>query len=456
MSPIAFPDLLEDRGDVHAIRGRRHSSGRLVSTALRSRSRSRSRSRAQRRSASCRPMSTERTRSAEEKLADKKKRRSLSKPPNKPPTSKEHKSWSNRSEVIDLAQPKGIKKTKTLSPATARLFPTTSKSDTEDTSSGKSKSKDWSADIINLVDIDRDEEQVLLSEIISGKNPAISPTRHSSTKPKTESKMPSKMAAKARSSSRPRKIRGPCPNENDSALSKKETSAADPSSPSKNTVSNASTGGYPKVSPKSVVGFPSSNHNVMASHAYSNDELYESEWESESEDEEEETNSVATKDLLDQVKSRMEQQRLIEEVKDLRLTIEKKDAEIEQLTGQLRMAISTKCDLVIAHTELERLHEMDLKQRDDYAEAMKRSNMSLMEVRAEVEKEFMNELNNLSAEVREKEQQRRKEAAEKDSIIHLMEEKIRRMEVTAMGGFSVRRESDKVKYYKKKLGVYSQ
>ena len=99
---------------------------------------------------------------------------------------------------------------------------------------------------------------------------------------------------------------------------------------------------------------------------------------------------------------------------------------------------------------------MDLKQRDQFAEHMKRSNLALIEMRAEVEKEFMNELTSLSKQVKEAEDIRTKDLAEKDEIIRLLEEKIRRLELTAMGGMSVRRDNDKVKYYKKKLGVIDQ
>jgi hypothetical protein len=194
------------------------------------------------------------------------------------------------------------------------------------------------------------------------------------------------------------------------------------------------------ASPKTVNRFPSDNYSD-----------YETS-EDESEDEED-AKSVDANDLLAQVRARMEQQRLMDEVKELRTTLEKKNVEIEQLTGQLRMAISTKCDLVIAHTELERLHEMDLKQRDQYAEYMKKANLQLMEVRAEVEREFMNELTNLAKRVQVAETTREEDAKEKDEVIRLLEDKIKRMERNALGGASARPDTDKVRYYKKKLGL---
>lgn len=443
MSPIDFPDLLEDRGSSDD-RGRRKSGGgRLIST-LRSRSHSRSRARAERRSASCQP--TERTRTAEEKLAEKKKRRSLSRPSSSRQSKevstekfvefKTSKSKTTKAEMIDLSASKErSKKTRTPSPTKRR---STMKTSNQGNNKPSSKKKEWSADIINLVDRDED---ILLDEIMNGKNPNINPILNPTGKRSEKKAVESKSGndKRVRSSSKSRNKTSPTSSSN---LKKDSSHNKRPSS-----TNNA--GG----SPKSVVRFPDRSKASAAS-AYSDEELSDSESESE---EEEESNSVATNDLLDQVKSRMEQQRLMEEAKELRKTIEKKDAEIEQLTGQLRMAISTKCDLVIAHTELERLHEVDLKQRDLYAEDMKRANLAMIEMRAEVEKEFMNELTDLSNQVEETEDLRKKEAADKDEIIRLLEEKVRRLELTAMGGQSARgRDDAKVKYYKKKLGVYDQ
>ena len=206
-------------------------------------------------------------------------------------------------------------------------------------------------------------------------------------------------------------------------------------------------------SPKSVGRFPdaatanNNNKNKMAAYSSEEDE------ESSDDDSDEEDEEVDARDLLAQVNARMEQQRLMEDAKQLRATIEQKDTEIEQLTGQLRMAISTKCDLVIAHTELERLHESDMERRKHYADEVKRHNLYLQEVRAEVELEFMNELTQLATKVAETEERRQQEVTEKDLTIKLLEQKIYRMEKNALQGSSARPDNDKVKFYKKRLGV---
>ena len=335
---------------------------------LRSRSRSRVETRrsaasSQRRSASCQPIE----RKASSKLAEAKKRRSLSRPANK------------TTDLVDLTKDMTAKtskpKSRSRSKSAARATPITT----------TMKNKNWGADIINLVD----QEDEILDELLNSDSPAS------------------------------KQLRGKSP--------KRKTSA-----------------GSAHESPKSVGRFPGDS-------AYSDED--ES---SDDDDSEDEVEEVDARDLLAQVNARMEQQRLMEEAKELRSVIEKKNAEIEQLTGQLRMAISTKCDLVIAHTELERLHEQDMKVRETYADDMKRSNLYLMEVRAEVEKEFMNELTQLSQKVQESEERRKKDVEEKDLTIKLLEQKIYRMEKNALQGSSARPDSDKVKFYKKKLGVIDQ
>lgn len=172
---------------------------------------------------------------------------------------------------------------------------------------------------------------------------------------------------------------------------------------------------------------------------------------------ESDADSITATDLLEKVNARMEQQKLMEELKELRSTLERKDHEIEQLTGQLRMAISTKCDLVIAHTELERIHEMDMQEKDAFANQLKRNTLLNLEIRAEMEIEFMNEIDTLSKQVEESERQRTHENMEKDLEIAQLQEKIRRLEQNAAGfGVATRPEDDKVRFYKKRLGMYDQ
>ena len=123
---------------------------------------------------------------------------------------------------------------------------------------------------------------------------------------------------------------------------------------------------------------------------------YEDEGDEEDEEEEEEeeddyeddgesvesSDSNTTQDLLERAHDRLNMQGLYEEVTQLRKIVERKDQEIEELSGQLRRAVATKCDLVIAHTELERHHEFNLKQLEEASKQLLKANFGLVEEQA--------------------------------------------------------------------------
>jgi myosin heavy subunit len=116
-----------------------------------------------------------------------------------------------------------------------------------------------------------------------------------------------------------------------------------------------------------------------------------------------------TKNILEKAHTRLENQSLKEEIKALEATVEQRDNEIEQLSGQLRRAVSTKCDLVLSHSELERFHEATLKKRDADMVLVQQANHSLLEMRANIEKEFMNELGKVTEEMEEEKKKHREE-----------------------------------------------
>jgi hypothetical protein len=116
-----------------------------------------------------------------------------------------------------------------------------------------------------------------------------------------------------------------------------------------------------------------------------------------------------TSNILEKAHDRVALQNLKEEIKALEATVEKKDDEIEQLSGQLRRAVSTKCDLVLSHSELERFHESSLKKRDDDMVLIQQANYALLEMRANIEKEFMNELAIVAEDMEEEKNKHREE-----------------------------------------------
>lgn len=125
------------------------------------------------------------------------------------------------------------------------------------------------------------------------------------------------------------------------------------------------------------------HHNKHDEESDDNDGSYE--------DEEEDDDSAAssdthgTQDLLEKAHDRLNMQNLFEEVGRLRLRIEKKDKEMEEMAGQLRRAVATKCDLVIAHTELERHHSFNLKQLEAASRQLLKANFGLVEEQADTD-----------------------------------------------------------------------
>jgi hypothetical protein len=144
--------------------------------------------------------------------------------------------------------------------------------------------------------------------------------------------------------------------------------------------------------------------------------------------------SAETTTLLARAHDRIALQHLQEEVVSLQAAVQKKNEEIEHLSSQLRRAVATKCDLVIAHTELERHHDFNLQLRDKDVKELKLSNCSLKEKQAEIEKQLLDELVKMTDELQEAkkahqaelddwERMHRNEMLEKDfSIAQLVEE----------------------------------
>jgi hypothetical protein len=119
--------------------------------------------------------------------------------------------------------------------------------------------------------------------------------------------------------------------------------------------------------------------------------------------------SEKTSNLLEKAHDRLALQNLKEDIKELEATVDRKNEETEQLSGQLRRAVATKCDLVISHSELERHHELNMKQRDSDMVLMQQANYALLEIRAKIEKEFMNELSKVTEDMKEEKAKHREE-----------------------------------------------
>ena len=154
------------------------------------------------------------------------------------------------------------------------------------------------------------------------------------------------------------------------------------------------------------------------------------------------TNPDEAHDLLERARDRIARQRLVEQVKALEMIVERKNTELEQLNGQLRRAVETKSDLVIAHNEIEKRHAMVVEKKEQNLLRMKQANIWLLEAQSIKEKELLNEIIRLTDLTRDAEEKRREELddwermhrnemLEKDYTIARLSEELRKLGVTA-------------------------
>jgi hypothetical protein len=146
----------------------------------------------------------------------------------------------------------------------------------------------------------------------------------------------------------------------------------------------------------------------------------------------ERSDDEGTAKLLMRANQRIQDQFYRDEIKSLQDIIRHKDEELAVLTCQLRRATTTKCDLVVACTDIERQHEFDLKAREANVKIIKKENLSLMETRAEVEKEFMNEIADLTRRLADMDRKQRNQMLEKDFEIAKLQERIRRFKAESV------------------------
>jgi hypothetical protein len=114
----------------------------------------------------------------------------------------------------------------------------------------------------------------------------------------------------------------------------------------------------------------------------------------------EDDSSLDAAALIRMAKTRVGWQSLHDENEQLKELIAKKDEELGLLHGQLRQAVATKCDLVIAHREMEKVHEADIFNHEENIFRMQAANKYILEQYAQTERELLNELIRLNDDVR--------------------------------------------------------
>jgi hypothetical protein len=114
-------------------------------------------------------------------------------------------------------------------------------------------------------------------------------------------------------------------------------------------------------------------------------------------------------DLLERAKDRVARQKLQEQVQALEHIVERKNTELEELHMQLRRAVETKSDLVLAHNEMEKRNLHMMEKKEENLLRMKQANIWLLEAQSIKEKELLNEIIRLTDLTRDQEQKHREE-----------------------------------------------
>jgi hypothetical protein len=114
-------------------------------------------------------------------------------------------------------------------------------------------------------------------------------------------------------------------------------------------------------------------------------------------------------DLLERAQDRVARQKLLEQVSALERIVEHKNTELEELHLQLRRAVETKSDLVLAHSALEQRQVRVIEKKEENLVRMKQANIWLLEAQSIKEKELLNEIIRLTDWTRDQEQKHREE-----------------------------------------------
>eukprot|EP00536_Pseudo-nitzschia_multiseries_P011844 jgi/Psemu1/68067/estExt_Genemark1.C_4270007 len=140
---------------------------------------------------------------------------------------------------------------------------------------------------------------------------------------------------------------------------------------------------------------------------------------------------VSSRRLLRCVDQRIQYQQQNDENASLRNQIEQMKAQAEAMAEQLRRAVETKCDLVLAQNEMERLHEQELIGKDDELRGLRMYIQDILEQQAQSELNFMNEISSLANTVEADKARHKEQLEEKESRILQLESRVESMRVVS-------------------------
>uniref|UniRef100_A0A7S4EN08 Uncharacterized protein n=1 Tax=Pseudo-nitzschia australis TaxID=44445 RepID=A0A7S4EN08_9STRA len=140
--------------------------------------------------------------------------------------------------------------------------------------------------------------------------------------------------------------------------------------------------------------------------------------------------------LLRCVDQRIQYQQQNDEVASLKQDMERMKTQAEAMAEQLRRAVETKCDLVLAQNEMERRHEQDLISKDYELRELRIYIQDILEQQAKSELNFMNEISSLACTLEADKAKHSEQVEEKDSRIFQLETRVEFMRVASVRGSS--------------------
>lgn len=146
----------------------------------------------------------------------------------------------------------------------------------------------------------------------------------------------------------------------------------------------------------------------------------------------------SSKRLLRMADERIQYQQHSDEVHELKDTVEDMKSKAEAMAEQLRRAVETKCDLVLAQNEMERCHEQDLIAKEDEIKGMRKYVQDLLDTQARSELNFMNEIASLAHQLEVVNARHKKESEAKDGQIAELERKLQLMKTGSVRNNSSR------------------
>lgn len=152
-------------------------------------------------------------------------------------------------------------------------------------------------------------------------------------------------------------------------------------------------------------------------------------------DEEEESDEgdiiESSRRLLRCVDQRIQYQQQNDDVRQLKAQLKQMKTQAEAMAEQLRRAVETKCDLVLAQNEMERNHEQGLIAKDAELKDLRLYIQEILEQQAQSELNFMNEISSLARQMEFDKKKHAREIENKESKISKLENKIDSMRVTS-------------------------